>query len=584
MELIKWFLTLLIIVKYCALDAKTTSIRIDDRKDYEILDLFFKMGVQEEEYGYVLEGIKPISARQFYPLDTFPMKDFSYSENEFKKTLLVRETIQVWSKLCTQQDNFVLKALPVIENEAEACGYEVQFIHMGKLCEVIGENIDLFKYILGPCVEADELVNRIAHSNERLTDILKDNPTLIGIVLGFGSNNSIMGGRLETIDRLSISKDIPPYLPKSGYLQTDSLWMYGMYYLEYAGGKDTFFRQTDQMLLPNSGFTTIQEEINALESKMERLPERLYQQPRFIFNAFKGNLSNQSLFHALQKAQTRSKCLLQKESPLIKILSTIGGKKPKITCPSVSEKGTIYSLIDEPANLWTCILKGVLKRFDADDQLVFKKAIQENSVSATIPPMMGATKEMLQGLQKARNNLTAAQAQCSLLSEDPALEVIIPDQLYIKTLQEGRGERIECVNSLRIKYTIEDSSNNILFAHHDTWINLLETIPGFVHGLQGMRIGEQRTLYIHPALGYGAFTTLPPCALLIVSVQLLDVEACSKITLPPIKPLKFDWLQDEKLYHAIEESLILLPKYIGAFYKSLFKQFFPDENSDKEAA
>ncbi len=134
---------------------------MQERRDYEILDLFFKSGILEEEYGYVLRGAKPISSRQFYALDVFPMKDLQLSENEFKKTLLAREAIPVWNRLCSQQDRFALKAVPVIEKDGGACGFEVNFIHVPKLREVIRENIYLFRYVLGPTLEVDALVNRL---------------------------------------------------------------------------------------------------------------------------------------------------------------------------------------------------------------------------------------------------------------------------------------------------------------------------------------------------------------------------------------------------------------------------------------
>src|SRR5581483_7035197 len=277
LKAMRWTLAFLYIGQVGALCAKPVSIHVHERRDYEILDLFFEIGILEEEYGYVLKGVKPISARQFYSLDAFPMRDLRFSENEFRKTILVREAIQVWDRLCSQQDRFALKAIPVIENEGDACGFEVQFIHVPKLREVIRENINLFRYVLGPAIEVDELVNRLAYSNERFTDVLQDDLTLIGIVLGFGSHNSIVGGRLETINRLSISKDCAPFLPKSTLLRGEnSWWSYGSYYLEYAGGNDSAFRRTTCPVRPSFGFRTINDEILALESKNEPLPESLY--------------------------------------------------------------------------------------------------------------------------------------------------------------------------------------------------------------------------------------------------------------------------------------------------------------------
>ena len=187
--------------------------------------------------------------------------------------------------------------------------------------------------------------------------------------------------------------------------------------------------------------------------------------------------------------------------------------------------------------------------------------------------MLGASRAMLRGLEQARSNFSVAQEQCVLLSKNPLIQTVIPNQLFVNTVQEGSGEKVEGVNRLRLKYVIEELSGNVLFADNDTWINLSETIQGFVHGLQGMRIKEKRMLYVHPALGYGALTTLPPCALLVAHVQLLDADLDSKFSLPSVKPIRDSrWLHNQKFYNVLEESVELLPMFTGTFYKRLLDQ------------
>lgn len=126
-------------------------ICIDSVQEHAVLDRFFKMTFSSEEYGYVLEGSKPISIRNVVSLDSFPIaKDFCYSEKEFNNTLLIREAIPIWNKFCSENKNFVLKAV-ASDNQVPSflSNTEMSFINISKLKEVIEKNIDLFRYILG---------------------------------------------------------------------------------------------------------------------------------------------------------------------------------------------------------------------------------------------------------------------------------------------------------------------------------------------------------------------------------------------------------------------------------------------------
>ena len=44
--------------------------------------------------------------------------------------------------------------------------------------------------------------------------------------------------------------------------------------------------------------------------------------------------------------------------------------------------------------------------------------------------MMSASREMLRGLQKAKDNFLAAQNECMNLSKDQTVWVVVPDHLY----------------------------------------------------------------------------------------------------------------------------------------------------------
>lgn len=588
-----WLLFLSFALQVYCLKAEPVSIHIEDRKDYEILDQFLRMEICEEGYDYVLERAKPITIRDFYSLDHFPVsKDPEYSEREFIRGLLVREAIPIWKRLCSHQKNFVLKAVPLKEPGLVAPGIEVQFINVVKLREVVEKNIDLLRYVLGPAIQPENLVNKIAYSEERLVDILHNNSVLIGIVLGFGSYNSLIGGRTDTIFSLTLSKDCAPFSPKSFLMQSKkdhSLSFltperYGSYYLEFAGGDDSLFRDPFSTLLPSSGFLNMEDEMMALDAMDDPLPSTLMERPAFVFGAYRGGPSNQPLFECLQQVQKQTKALLNKSDFLERVLEKIGGKKPRITCDKSAFSGTLCSLFHSNTNAqkWVDILRGAAKCFeDKEGQSAFIEAFRQPTASSRKAPMMvGASKAVFEGLKKALLNLTAANSHFEMLSKDNSLRAIVAKQLYFKTTLAGSGKELKDIDRVRMGYVIEDPEGNVLFANHDIWLNLSQTISGFAHGVQGMHVGEKRTLFIHPALAYGALTTLPPCIELIIKVHLLDVDEATSEPLPSLTPCDLNWIQDPLFYRYVEESIHQLPRFVGSFYRDLLDKI---EGLDKTA-
>ncbi len=185
---------------------------------------------------------------------------------------------------------------------------------------------------------------------------------------------------------------------------------------------------------------------------------------------------------------------------------------------------------------------------------------------------MGCSQNLLTGLKKALQNLSEAQAYFEVLSTNTLMQEVVKKQLYFSIPSPGSGQTLQEESRVRIGYVIEDQKGNILFANHDTWLDLSQTIPGFAHGIKGMRIGEQRQIYIHPALAYGSLTTLPPCSGLIAKVVLIDIDARFFCKIPSLEPLDFTWFQDPLYCKAIEESIEQLPRFSGSFYRDMLEK------------
>lgn len=567
------------------------SITIDLEEDYTILNQFFKMTCLSQEYGYVLEGSKPLSIRNFLSLDSFPMsKDFERDKAEFTKSILVHQAIPLWNKYCGQQKDFILKVV-ALDHQKSSCltSVEVAFINRAKLEQVIEKNIDLFHYILGPSNTVQDLVSAITTTNLSLIDILNHDLTLVGIVLGFGSHNSIVGGRHESICNLSISKDHPPFMPQSYLMQSQeehsldifSPARYGNYYLEIAGGNDANFRVETPRLKPHSKFSSLVDEIRSIDTLEDKIPDFLWTEPKFVFGAFKGGPSNQPLFDHLQNTQKKILSLVKNTHFLKRILEKINKTPCQIKIKKPALHTETYSELSQKT--WDEILQNVVNRFEETERKIAFAQAFESENDFPPPIMMGASIAILKGLKIAQANLKKADLLFNELTQDSSLKQIEKQQLFHKTIHSGNEHQLANENRVRIRYVIEDVDGNILSAHHDCWVNRTELIQGFAHGMQDMHIHEEREIYVHPVLGYGALTTLPPCLALKIKVELLDIDIQSESAILGLTPFDLSWIQDPSYGNSLEQSLIQQPYFCGTFYRKVLGKNISFESLKKHA-
>ncbi len=573
------------VASLCYLSATSTSICIDSIEEGKILNQFLKVGVEEEEYGYVLAGVKPVSIRGFCSLDGFPISSVKeISQREFMNTLLAQAAIPIWNKYCLQQENFSLKAVPLEDADAIVRGAEVRFVNVEKLKEVVEGNISLFRYILGPGATAEQIVNKIAYSKERLIDILQQDLTLMGIVLGFGSHSSLVGGRIETILFSFFSKDTPPFSPKSYFIQKkafpymDSLSPegYAHYYLELAGGESNpFFDGAPPFVKVNANFPNLEKELLFLQSLETPLPPCLRESPPFIFGAFKGEEDIDAFFTRLKQVQAELQSLIKKPNFLSQVLETIGGKKPSIYFDekALAQEPSLENVLN--TKQWDHIFSEVAAQFEEKEaQEKFAYSLCHSTLPSPFPKTMFASKAILKGLDLALHNLESAKKYFQFLSQDAGpqgdVQEVFPQGLYFKTTLQGSGKKIKGAPVVQASYTVEDREGKIFFADYNAWIPIAQSIPGFAHGVQGMKVGEKRTLFIHPSLGYGVLTALPPCTSLLMKIDLINIkEGEVAENLPPLEPLDLSWIQAPSFRASIEESMRQRPELVGAFYREV---------------
>jgi len=119
-----------------------------------------------------------------------------------------------------------------------------------------------------------------------------------------------------------------------------------------------------------------------------------------------------------------------------------------------------------------------------------------------------------------------AEAEAFLQSNGQKEDVqTVETHLQYRVIQRGEGVVVTADSVPLIHYEGKLIDGTIFTSSEEPIaLSLKQTIPGFTKGLQGMKEGEKRTLYIHPEFAYGLSGHLPPNSLLIFDVEIVQAN------------------------------------------------------------
>ncbi len=566
----RWIFSV-VLLSLC-LSMRGAPITLEDPNDYRVLDQFFKLMCTHAEYGYVLEGSKPISQMNILPLDDL----IAPQSLNFQMSTCAREAIRIWTQICPDQDDFVLKATEIHDYFLNPV-YELTFINVPKLRSEIEDNIALFRYVLGPTIDSEQLVKDIIESKISLNEILQGDKVLTGIVLGYGCYNSLMHSRAEKIQNALIARDQPPFKSNSnlmdhqgGITEWDEIQLKVVFLSQ--SNEELSNAEYDNILKPGLRFFSLQDELDAILSQRDNVPMNLSKdKPRFVFGAYK-HVDNQNIITTLEDSQKKTKALLSRPDFLAYVLEKITGKKPLM--PSVFSEASSSMLTpqEKAESLVAETIWMMGNQLDIETIPEFVDAFCRSDPSEIARGRTHAVPGALGGLKRAKLNLQFAEAWFTIMPKAKHLKEIIPNSLYFEPVTVGEGKKVDSLDRLLVSYTIEDQYNNILTACHRKWIKLSTTISGFAYGVQGMREGETRTIYIHPSLAYGALTTLPPCSSLVINITLHQIDENSPVNLFPLKNIDLAWIKDQNFYGEVEKANYQMARSFGSRWGTWIKQ------------
>lgn len=272
------------------------------------LESFFRTMLTNSEGGFVLTGSKPVCMEGILSLDRLSARQIG--------TKTHRRSVDLYEGYCIWEKYFAAipsqKLIICCKDHPDRLYFDwvhLMWINPQKLIEVVQNNLSLFQYVLGPQVTPISFLNYLKNPSE---DIPHDY-TLTGIILGFGSQNTLYYRRLELIQKQIFSRENPPY-----NLKNEQLNMRNFGYLGY-DTVETFATE------PSFSYSTLYEEYQNLEemgtSSAETLTPSLLRIP--LFAVYKKDQETLDILSRYQVDQKMIEKLLSLSDFLEQILRRI---------------------------------------------------------------------------------------------------------------------------------------------------------------------------------------------------------------------------------------------------------------------
>jgi peptidylprolyl isomerase len=499
--------------------------------DAAILHVFFQTLFEKEGGGYVLFNQKPVC-----------WSGFSENDNSMPGTLVhrnsvaIKEGMRTWKSLDLKGKNIFLHCC---HKENSYGSIDLLLINRSLFLKTIEDNLSLFQYVLGPKVNPSSLLESLLSARD-FDSVLKGDRVLIGIILGFGTYNAIVGSRSENIrDSLISSADIPPI--ESKLTQAPQLTQNEKDFLFFSSS-EALSKQSQ--VYPSFGFSSLEEEFNFLEDRTDLSPPSLRQEPAFIFGYVKDDRQSQVLIQKLEEVQSKVRALMQSPTFLADVLKMMTERAFEV---DTSKQFDLRMNSWQIPQLNLIIAKNVWNQIKGNDQeyikeflMSFHEPVSQEDIRCGFFPNHYKTY-----VEQARNNLLESYHLFDRLEKDSEFTSVVTKKLYYKVLKKGSGEPLNESNFVKLTYQIIDPSDTCLVTEFSKILDPSKTIPGFAHGIKGMRIGETREIYMAPSLAYGVHTLLDKGIYLKAKITLLDILPDREAkNYPELTPLDLSFVFD----------------------------------------
>ena len=480
----------------------------------EILDVFFRALFEKSQGGYVLYGSKPICGEGILPRET---RLFMLGDDQHKNNITFKEGVKTWKRLPCQGKKYFVHLC-----EKPSYGWlHLLLINREAFIKVVKENLPLFQYVLGPDVFPEKLFEKLMDPKESFASTFKDNRVLIGIVLGFGTQNALYVSREENIEESLEKKEKLPFRSVMDRSKENKKW----------GATDW-----KTAAAPGFGHSSLKDELDHLNETLFVSKDLVEKQPLLIpwFGCLK-NRETEQLLKGYTKTRSRIHDLIKDDRFLERVLTRFwesdasniisdlsstyrdSGLNPGLGPSSVIAQAIYQGMPEHDVEWIASFIDGMQSQQRGEPLLTSPQWID----------VMGDYQQTKEALE-AKQNLTGCEQVFSDLGRREDLIALIPDKLYYRVLKTGKGQAIETTHSIvEMDYVIKDHSGAVLAAAQSSdqdSIDVATLVMGLSSGMQGMSMGEKREIYIHPSLAYGETSNFSPNTGLIIEVTLRGID------------------------------------------------------------
>jgi FKBP-type peptidyl-prolyl cis-trans isomerase len=549
----------------------------------EILQKFFQKLFVESTAGYVLYDSKPLYLNNIHDEKSLCIG------TDWHRTITEAEAfLDVWKNIDLEKtsNNYLLK---ISNTSLDPCSMQNEFLLINRkaFLKEVDKNIILFQHQMGVNVTAVALLNKLLDPGENITSLFKGKISLLGILLGYGPLNSICYERGINIIKPALVKTSlsPLYRPD----------------LPPINESDIVKQCSDSKASPSFGFSSIADEIEYLSQSIEP-PTHNYgkNSTKIPFSYLHNTEESLNLLKMYEKAQFRIDEALREETFLKDVLKKFNiqlkesnnkldffydnaeNVLPHFVAQSIYEHFSAIDAVNGNETDFECFVSGMRNAKNAD--LKLPNLLQEYDEVR----FFDSCQLQLSAKPQIKKNKELAQVFFNKISAQQDVICIESSKLYYKVIRKGLGDSLtNRAAKITIQYIISDIDGVPLEGSYGLAppqaFEIEKLILGVAIGVQGMRKGEIRDIFIHPDFAYGVYTDFASGKPFQARIELIDMEFDSKnIQFPPSIPFDFQHIQSNIIRSKIELEN-LKKKYItfcgfrtGMHYKKAFHLFTLD--------